>query len=311
MSKERDNYKALKMKKAEEKEIARKKEMENRIEKGIEALKYIIKNYEQRFQGILQFYVGAYSHDSNFFVSALYKAALFIEYIWICFSNYKLLDLKNLILNGEPGVIERVVAEREVQDFIGSNKELVAGLVKTTNGLSKQQRDSIVDLTNAMLKALQNRVEYNEFAKIVADGMERDGNRLVMVERLMKFALNKPDLKSAVIKIAQTAQVDIRKALWANGILKDAVKFMREHKDNEVQAFISQVEFIVRGDKNIPNDQKAEMIAYRAFRAICSDEDVQQRFFAALEKEKGISLTREDRVFIKDCVNYSRAYICK
>ncbi|WP_339041888.1 hypothetical protein [Candidatus Lariskella endosymbiont of Hedychridium roseum] len=209
MSKERDNYKALKMKKAEEKETARKKEMENRITKGIEALKYIIKNDGKRFQGILQLYVGAYSHDSNFFVSAFCKAALFIEYIWICFSNYKLLDLKNFILNGESGVIERVVAERKVQDFIGSNKELVAGLVKTTNGLSKKQRDSIVDLTNAMLKALQNRVEYNEFAKIVADGMERDGNRLVMVERLMKFALNKPDLKSAVIKIAQTAQWDI------------------------------------------------------------------------------------------------------
>lgn len=62
---------------------------------------------------------------------------------------------------------------REVQDFIWSNKELVASLVKTINELSKEQRDSIIDLTNAMLKNVQNRMEYDKFAKIVADGMEK------------------------------------------------------------------------------------------------------------------------------------------
>lgn len=113
MSKERANYKALEMKKAaekeaamkkaEEQEIARKKEMENKIKKGIEALKYTIKNDGKRFQEILQLYVASYGHDSNFFLSLLSpfrKAALFIEYIWVYFSNHKLLDLKNFILKG-------------------------------------------------------------------------------------------------------------------------------------------------------------------------------------------------------------------
>ncbi|WP_339041890.1 hypothetical protein [Candidatus Lariskella endosymbiont of Hedychridium roseum] len=49
-------------------------------------------------------------------------------------------------------------------------------------------------------------------------------------------------------------------------------------------------------------------MSYRAFRAICKDHNVQQRFFAALEKEKGISLTEENLLEIDKALKefYSR-----